>query len=96
MHGQGVWVGVWEFASNVLLGSVYYLFLLRTKAHGLQTGLKGGSGQYAGTFHAHALDPQAFEFEFVRARVAVQCRPRGAETSFLSNTRVSRAQTSLV
>ena len=46
---DGLLYGVLRWAENLLLGSVYYLFQLRTKARGMEIGLSGGSGGYVST-----------------------------------------------
>eukprot|EP00462_Mataza_sp_D1_P001569 CAMPEP_0175088314 /NCGR_PEP_ID=MMETSP0086_2-20121207/187_1 /TAXON_ID=136419 /ORGANISM="Unknown Unknown, Strain D1" /LENGTH=228 /DNA_ID=CAMNT_0016360749 /DNA_START=161 /DNA_END=844 /DNA_ORIENTATION=+ len=49
VHQKGWCSGTIDWAQNLLLGSVYYLFQLRTKAFGVQQALRGGSAQYQGT-----------------------------------------------
>ena len=49
IQSDGPLYGVLRWAENLLLGSVYYLFQLRTKARGMEVGLGGGSGGYVST-----------------------------------------------
>ena len=46
---HGLVSGAYIWARQVVLGSLYYLFQLRTKARGLEVGLAGVSGGYVGT-----------------------------------------------
>lgn len=48
LYQHGAW-GVWKFVENLLLGSLYYLFQLRTKATAMQSGFHAGSAKYKGT-----------------------------------------------
>jgi hypothetical protein len=52
-HGP-LW-GTLRFADNVLLGSIYYLFQLRSKATGIQSGFHGGNAKYKGTGRSFGL-----------------------------------------
>ena len=49
IHSDGLLYGMLRWAENLLLGSVYYLFQLRTKARGMEVGLAGGSSGYVST-----------------------------------------------
>ena len=46
---DGLLYGLLRWADNLLLGIMYYLFQLRTKARGMEVGLGGGSGGYVST-----------------------------------------------
>ena len=56
-YTHGIVFGVWKFADNVLLGSVYYIFQSRTKSTGMQSGFRGGSSAYKGTGRRSAQPP---------------------------------------
>jgi hypothetical protein len=54
VYKHGMW-GVLKFADNLILGSIYYLFQLRTKATGMQSGFHAGSAKYKGTGRSFGL-----------------------------------------
>ena len=49
IQSDGLLYGVLRWTENLLLGSLYYLFQLRTKARGMEVGLGGGNGGYVST-----------------------------------------------
>ncbi len=51
----GLVAGVWRFVKNLALSSVYYLFMLRAKSTGVQSGFHGGSASYRGTGRSFGL-----------------------------------------
>jgi hypothetical protein len=46
---HGIIWGTIKFAQSLPAGSIYYLFNLRTKATGMQSGLQAGNASYKGT-----------------------------------------------
>lgn len=56
VHDKGLFSGTKKWIQNLLLGSVFYLFQLRTKAVAVQQAFQGGSAQYQGTGRSLALD----------------------------------------
>lgn len=58
-YSHGVIVGLKDWLSNVLLASFYYLFQLRTKAYGIQSGFHGSTAQYSATGRGFGLNNQS-------------------------------------
>lgn len=57
VYERGILSGSAAWLKNVVLGSIYYIFHVRTKAVGLQTGLRGQSAQYRATGRGLGLTP---------------------------------------
>ena len=49
LYSEGLWYGLYLWVHHLTLGSVYYLFQLRTKGRGLEIGLGGVTSGYVST-----------------------------------------------